>query len=89
MLLFIGKPADRFIIVTALIANNSRRIWTAREEGKKKKKIEGTGPKSKCVYISTNAVFATPKDDGDTRYFYGLSAYGVRNATLGRLTHMA
>lgn len=82
MLLFIGKSADRFIIVTALIANNLRRDLDDEKREEKKKKsffLKERGPKSKCVCISTNAVFATPKDDGDTRDFYGLSAYATQH----------
>lgn len=76
------KDADRFIIVTALIANNFEKKFGRQK--KRKKIFQETGPKSKCV-CECGVCYAK----GRRRHPRFLRIECVRNATLGRLTHTA
>lgn len=76
------KDADRFIIVTALIANNFEKKFGRQK--KRKKNFQETGPKSKCV-CECGVCYAK----GRRRHPRFLRIECVRNATLGRLTHTA
>lgn len=89
MLLFIGKFADRFIIVTALIANNLRRDLDdeKREEKKKVLLFEGTGPEIEVRVHFHECGVCYAK--GRRRHPRFLRIECVCNATLGRLTHTA